>query len=606
MQKKFLLLLLCSGIIIAGNAQMGVGTTTPNSTLDVRGSLSTGFRAFTANTTATASDNLLVFTGTIAATLTLPDAGPCIGRTYWIKTAVSSPLTINTTAAQTIDGLPTWPMSTPNKTLKVVSNGANWVVAAETLPGSGGPAAAWTPGGNPFATPQNLGTTTDTDIPFITNKVERMRLHSDGRLEIGSNTSGSTTAITTRSATSVAAFPTASYGDYNGGVIQSTYPGGLTGQILNISAAGANAGNWPSNIAFWTRTNGGTNATEKMRLSNGGRLDLGSASTGPNVAITLRTATTVNTFPAATYADYNGGVLQSTYPGGLTGQILNIAAAGANAGNWPSNIAFWTRTNGGTNSTEKMRLTNGGRLEVGSASTGAGVAITLRTATSVATFPTSTYGDYNGGVLQSTYPGGLTGQILNISATGSNAGNWPSNIAFWTRINGGTNAVERMRISDDGFVGIGCTSPNYRLQVVGDIAASGGTLRAASAVISTSISACSDIRYKKDIAPIGNALNNVMKLQGVSYNWKTEEFPDNYFTTKHQLGIIAQELEKIYPELVETDAKGYKTVDYSKMAPVLIEAIKEQQRQLTAQQAQINSLKNDIDEIKKAIAANKK
>ncbi|MEO6315732.1 MAG: tail fiber domain-containing protein, partial [Chitinophagaceae bacterium] len=314
-----------------------------------------------------------------------------------------------------------------------------------------------------------------------------------------------------------------------------------------------------------------------------------------------------NSFNPANYSDYNGGVIQSTYPGSTTGQNLNIAATGANAGNWPSNIVFFTRNNGGTNATEKMRLFNSGRLEVGTNTTSAGPAILTRSATSPNnSFNPANYSDYNGGVIQSTYPGGVTGQVLNISATGANAGNWPSSIAFWTRANGGTNAAQRMWIDDNGNVGIGCSSPNYKLQVVGDIAASGGTLRAASAVISTSISACSDIRYKKNIAPITHALGNIMLLQGVSYNWKTAEFPDNYFTDKNQLGVIAQELEKVYPELVETDAKGYKTVDYSKMAPVLIEAIKEQQQLIEAQQAQINSMKNDIELIKKTIAGAKK
>ncbi len=72
-----LMALLCTAITFA---QVGIGTTTPNSTLDVRGSMATSYRAFTINTTATATDNLLVFTGTSAATLTLPTAVGCDGR----------------------------------------------------------------------------------------------------------------------------------------------------------------------------------------------------------------------------------------------------------------------------------------------------------------------------------------------------------------------------------------------------------------------------------------------------------------------------------------------------------------------------------------------
>src|SRR5690349_6114632 len=97
------------------NAQVGVGTTTPNSTLDVRGSLSTAYRTFTASTSAVITDNVLVFTGSSAATVTLPDATACTGRSYVIKNASTTGpvpvLTIATTSSQTIDGVTTYLLS---------------------------------------------------------------------------------------------------------------------------------------------------------------------------------------------------------------------------------------------------------------------------------------------------------------------------------------------------------------------------------------------------------------------------------------------------------------------------------------------------------------
>jgi len=75
---------LCAASLFA---QIGVGTTTPNSTLDVRGSLSTGYRTFTTSTSAAITDNILVFTGTSAATLTLPTAASIAGRSYQVKNA---------------------------------------------------------------------------------------------------------------------------------------------------------------------------------------------------------------------------------------------------------------------------------------------------------------------------------------------------------------------------------------------------------------------------------------------------------------------------------------------------------------------------------------
>ena len=90
---------------------------------------------------------------------------------------------------------------------------------------------------------------------------------------------------------------------------------------------------------------------------------------------------------------------------------------------------------------------------------------------------------------------------------------------------------------------------------------------------------CSDIRLKKDIKPLKSALSTLGKLQGKSYRWKDNNEPD--------IGLIAQELEKVIPELVKTDNNGYKSIVYQKLTAVLIEAVKEQQQE-------INNLSNRI------------
>src|SRR6266496_2759374 len=186
--KRFItsaVLLSCSVISFA---QVGVGTTSPNSTLDVRGSMSGNYRSFSSSTTA-GSDYTLIFTGTSAATLTLPDASAITGRVYWIKSVSSnaSTLTIATTSSQTIDGAASWSISQTNKVVSLVSNGSNWYTVSESVPGNT-TGSAWVQGGNNVSSEQKIGTISNYAFPFITNNSEKMRITTDGSVGIGTST----------------------------------------------------------------------------------------------------------------------------------------------------------------------------------------------------------------------------------------------------------------------------------------------------------------------------------------------------------------------------------------------------------------------------------
>lgn len=100
----------------------------------------------------------------------------------------------------------------------------------------------------------------------------------------------------------------------------------------------------------------------------------------------------------------------------------------------------------------------------------------------------------------------------------------------------------------------------------------------------------SDRRLKKDIAPIENALEKLSGLRAVEYN-TLDESDD---TQKH-LGLIAQELELAFPELVTTDDDGYKSVDYSKFSSVLIEAVKELKFKNDQLKMRIKTIKDQIN-----------
>jgi hypothetical protein len=171
---------------------------------------------------------------------------------------------------------------------------------------------------------------------------------------------------------------------------------------------------------------------------------------------------------------------------------------------------------------------------------------------------------------------------------------------------GGYPAVGKIVAIDmNGNVGIGTTAPSQKLEVCGN-AKVVGQIIANSSNLSAGVSCSSDIRYKKDITPLTNALNNVMQLRGVNYYWKTKEFPEKQFPDTRQIGFIAQELEKVYPEVVFTDKDGYKSVDYSRLTPILVEAIKEQQKIIQKQQEEINALNEKLNIVINTLSAEKK
>lgn len=122
---------------------------------------------------------------------------------------------------------------------------------------------------------------------------------------------------------------------------------------------------------------------------------------------------------------------------------------------------------------------------------------------------------------------------------------------------------------------------------------SGVTGTFSSCITAANVTCPSDFRFKKNIVPIENALSSIFKLNGVRYDWRKDEFPERKFSDKNQIGFIAQELEKIFPEMVHTDEKGFKSVDYGRLTPVLVEAIKELKTMNEVLKNSVSNLNND-------------
>ena len=97
----------------------------------------------------------------------------------------------------------------------------------------------------------------------------------------------------------------------------------------------------------------------------------------------------------------------------------------------------------------------------------------------------------------------------------------------------------------------------------------------------------SDIKLKTNIKTLTNSLERVLQMRGVEYDRIDLE------GNPHQIGVIAQEVEAVAPELV-SESDGIKNVSYGNITALLIEAIKEQQKQIELQQEQINKLTEEI------------
>lgn len=126
-----------------------------------------------------------------------------------------------------------------------------------------------------------------------------------------------------------------------------------------------------------------------------------------------------------------------------------------------------------------------------------------------------------------------------------------------------------------GNVGIGTANPGFLLDVAGACHAS-------------SFPTSSDIRLKKNIQPLSNVLEKLEKIRGVSFDWNETYEKLGRSTGHREIGVIAQDVEAVFPELVaQWGDEKYRGVDYGRMTAVLIEAVKE--------------LKSENDELKKRI-----
>jgi Chaperone of endosialidase len=255
----------------------------------------------------------------------------------------------------------------------------------------------------------------------------------------------------------------------------------------------------------------------------------------PNIAFSVRS---------------NGNMPSDVVTAMIQGDPQNITA-----GIESSDITFYTAQSGFGSLSEKVRIKANGNVGIGNAS-----------ALRPLSFP-ATLGEK---IL--LYPGGI-GEV-GIGVYGNelrlHADNPGAKVSFGTQNNAGVYTENALAQRNGAFA----------FSVLGSLWVNGTTY-------------ASDERFKQNITPITSALQKLMQINGVEYEMKTKEFSNNHFTTGRQIGLLAQNVETVIPEAVN-EKDGYKGVDYARLVPLLIEAVKEQNKKIELQQVEIDNLKRII------------
>ena len=168
----------------------------------------------------------------------------------------------------------------------------------------------------------------------------------------------------------------------------------------------------------------------------------------------------------------------------------------------------------------------------------------------------------------------ITGQILQsvLVDIAKNAGKWSETTTP------GYVYGQKDIYRDEGNVSIGTKyiSSYNRLYVNGRVYSTNGA---------------SDERLKSDVKPLKNVLSKILKLKGVQFKWRQDLMPNPDHET--DIGMIAQEFEKEFPELIDhSNMDGYLGIEYGKFAAVLVEGIKELKKENNALKARVKKLED--------------
>jgi hypothetical protein len=307
--------------------------------------------------------------------------------------------------------------------------------------------------------------------------------------------------------------------------------------VKAIRGSGLRMGAWP--------------ALDGLVLTTGGNLGIGTASPGEKLHVSAGNA--VIGGPTNFAADGDEARLNL---GDGNNYIRAVRGFGLRMGAWPS--------------IDSLVLTTAGNLGIGTASPGEKLHVGAGNA--------------------------VIGGPTNFAADGDEArlnlgdgNNYVRAVRGTGVVLGAYEAADGLALTNGGNVGIGTTSPSYTLHVNGSAGKPGGG----------SWTDSSDVRLKTNVRAISGALESVLAMRGVTYEWKDPAGHGNLVGT--QIGMLAQDVEKVFPQWVGEDPQGYKTLTFRGFEALTVEALRQQQKTIDDQQAVIADLQNRVAELENLV-----
>jgi|GEM_PF-1809236 len=402
-------------------------------------------------------------------------------------------------------------------------------------------------------------------LRFLTNSSgsigERMRIASDGKVGIGT-TNPSFKFCVQSSGTGTNTFSGMfSDNSTNGNALGISNATGVSSIYSTYLGTAIN-----SDLAFQTTTSTGTQS-EKMRITSGGNVGIGTDSplqklhvnstTGDGVYISsfLTTTGEINTGANIQFGIHNGSGVQDA-------GSIKVLKENETIGNSATYMSFATRVAAGS-VTETLRITSGGNVGIGTTSP---------------TYPL-------------TVASNSSTQCIRLAGRSSDGG---ANVSFTNNAQsveygymntyadyfqiGRPNGVYIYMTNQN--VGIGTSTPIYKLDVSGDIR--GTTVYAGSTLLT------SDARLKNVL----QSWDNEDQIDFVQFRWKNGSDTSNHF------GYLAQDVQKVLPDAVHTDHEGMMSVNYDEVHSFKISNLEQKNSQ---QEQRIKELENTVEELKKLI-----